>query len=59
MLSTQFRALAKLATLFASGWALVGGALGTFRVADLTGQSVGSAALNFAAMYAVVGAIAG
>lgn len=59
MFSTQFRALAKFATLFAGVWALVGGALGAVRGAALTGQSVGAATLNFAVMYAVVGAVAG
>ena len=59
MFSTQFRALARLATLFAGAWAVVGGVLGAVRGAALTGQSVGSATLNFAVMYAVVGGIAG
>ena len=57
--SPQFRALAKLTTLFAGAWAVVGGVLGAVRGAALTGQSVASATLNFAVMYAVVGAIAG
>jgi len=58
-LTVQFRALAKLSTLFAGAWAVVGGLLGAFRGAELIGEPAGSAALTFGFMYALVGAIAG
>ncbi len=59
MSSPQFRALARLSTLFAGMWALVGGLLGAFRGADLIGETPVSAALRFGIMYGLVGAIAG
>jgi hypothetical protein len=58
-LTNQFRALARLSTLFAGAWAVVGGLLGAFRGAELIGESAGSAMLSFAFMYGLVGAIAG
>ncbi len=55
----QFRALAKLSTLAAIAWAVIGGLLGAFRGAAIIGESPLSAALRFGFMYAIVGAISG
>lgn len=57
--SRQFKALLRIASVFAGTWAAVGVAIGALAGSAATGESAMVSALRFALMYATAGGIAG
>ena len=58
-LSRQFRALTRIAGVFASVWGVVGGLVGVVLGPGITGDTALSSAMTFALMYGTAGAISG